>query len=139
MLLHCFGWRFVIGRYLGWQSYHRYHYHLVGLLRYYQYYFGFVYFGCFQSCLYYRQMLLHCFGWRFVIGRYLGWQSYHRYHYHHFEQLHCFLCLFEFVYFGCFQNSYVLPPDATPLFWLEVCDWPIPWLAELPPLPLPPL
>ncbi|WP_415312696.1 hypothetical protein [Candidatus Nitrosocosmicus sp. FF01] len=30
------------------------------------------------------------------------------------------------------------PPATHCAFWLEVCDWPIPWLAELPPLPLPP-
>ncbi|MDF0680991.1 MAG: hypothetical protein P0116_08515 [Candidatus Nitrosocosmicus sp.] len=40
--------------------------------------------------------------------------------------------------FVLFPEPAVLPPDATPLPWLEVCDCPIPWLAELPPLPLPP-
>ncbi len=40
--------------------------------------------------------------------------------------------------FALFPELVVLPPDTTPLFWLEDCDWPIPWLAVLPPLPLPP-
>ena len=31
----------------------------------------------------------------------------------------------------------VFPPDTHCAFWLEDCDWPIPWLAELPPPPLP--
>ncbi|MDF0680998.1 MAG: hypothetical protein P0116_08550 [Candidatus Nitrosocosmicus sp.] len=30
------------------------------------------------------------------------------------------------------------PPATHCAFWFEVCDCPIPWLAELPPLPLPP-
>ena len=42
--------------------------------------------------------------------------------------------------FALFPEPAVLPPETTPLFWLEDCDWPMPWLAVLPPpLPLPPL
>ncbi|MDF0680989.1 MAG: hypothetical protein P0116_08505 [Candidatus Nitrosocosmicus sp.] len=36
-----------------------------------------------------------------------------------------------------FPESTVLGPETTLLPWLEACDCPIPWLAELPPLPLP--
>ena len=35
--------------------------------------------------------------------------------------------------FALFPELEVLPPETTPLFWLEDCDWPMPWLAELPP------
>ena len=48
---------------------------------------------------------------------------------------------FGFVCFALFPEPAVLPPETTPLPWLEDCDWPIPWLAVLPPplpLPLPP-
>ena len=101
-----FDWRIVIGLFLGLQSYrHHCHYHLVVLRHYYQYYFGFVCLRCFQNYWYYHQMIRHCFGWRFVIGLFLGLQSYrHHCHYHHFGLLHCFQYYFGFVCLRCFQN-----------------------------------
>src|SRR6187401_1682852 len=48
-----------------------------------------------------------------------------------------------FCAFKLLQETKVPVPDTQSAFWLEDCDWPMPWLAVLPPLlpfplPLPP-